>query len=47
MVNETSETLRKLAAALGATGVGLGAFGDHYYWEEWLILPTIAHNLLI
>lgn len=29
MVNETSETLRKLAAALGASGVGLGAFGAH------------------
>mmetsp|Transcript_1454 Transcript_1454/g.2322 ORF Transcript_1454/g.2322 Transcript_1454/m.2322 type:complete len:111 (-) Transcript_1454:188-520(-) len=29
MGNETSETLRKLAAALGASGVGLGAFGAH------------------
>jgi uncharacterized membrane protein YgdD (TMEM256/DUF423 family) len=29
MGNETSETLRKFAAALGATGVGLGAFGAH------------------
>ena len=27
--NNTSETLRKLAAALGASGVGLGAFGAH------------------
>ena len=27
--DNTSETLRKLAAALGASGVGLGAFGAH------------------
>ena len=29
MVNDKSETLRKLAAALGASGVSLGAFGAH------------------
>jgi uncharacterized membrane protein YgdD (TMEM256/DUF423 family) len=29
MGNDNSETLRKLAAALGASGVGLGAFGAH------------------
>lgn len=43
MVNEGSETLRKLAAALGASGVGLGAFGAHAL-KSYLSKPEGANN---
>ena len=44
MVNDKSETFRKLAAALGASGVSLGAFGAHALKGVFSKKPEGANN---
>ncbi|KAL7443333.1 hypothetical protein ACHAXM_008876 [Skeletonema potamos] len=42
--NDKSETLRELAAALGASGVGLGAFGAHALKATLSKKPEASNN---